>query len=186
MDKIGLIDNIAYSATRIDLGRKGLITDGHEKNGRILLENGIHIAMNAFKEAQLSKNPLLVIQAEQVFLKQEFKFCDKSNITTINSLNAAIVLFDDVMRCFKIVESPILYQAVEATHPTAKKYRAKGFVLIDAFHIACNSHRTRIQNTLRTPGMNMDEKALYSQRKVNLSTAKELYMEKQRIALGLE
>ena len=100
------------------------------------------------------------------------------------SLNAAIVLFDDAMRCFKIVESPTLYQAVEATHPTAPKYRAKGFLPIDAFHIACNSHRTRIQNTLRTPGMNMNEKALYNQRKENMTTAKEAYMEKQKVVLA--
>ena len=55
----------------------------------------------------------------------------------------------------------------------------KGFAK-DSFHIACIAHRTRLQNMLRTPGVDAIEKALLKQRFVNLSTAQVGYIEKQK------
>jgi hypothetical protein len=121
---------------------------------------------------------------EQLFLKQELEFCDKIDLTTINSLNIAISLFNDAMTCLKTVELSMLYQAAATTYPTLSKYRLQSFLPRDAFHIACNSHRTRLQNTLRTPGMNMDEKTLIRQRANNMIAAKEAYIELQKKALS--
>ena len=50
----------------------------------------------------------------------------------------------------------------------------------DAFHTACISHKTRLQNVLRAPGIDPIEKALLKQRFTNLSAAQGGYLEKQR------
>ena len=44
---------------------------------------------------------------------------------------------------------------------------------------------TRIQNALRTPGINMTEKAVLKQRIANMKTAQERYLEKQRAMLAV-
>jgi hypothetical protein len=54
----------------------------------------------------------------------------------------------------------------------------------DSFHIACIPHRTRLQNILRTPGLDPIEKALLKQRFDNLFTAQQGYIEKQKKAMG--
>jgi hypothetical protein len=56
----------------------------------------------------------------------------------------------------------------------------------DAFHIACMSHRTRINNTLRTPGINMTERKLYELRAACMTAAQNAYLEKQKNALAFE
>jgi hypothetical protein len=53
----------------------------------------------------------------------------------------------------------------------------------DAFHIACISHKTRLQNVLRAPGIDPIEKALLKQRLINLSAGQGGYIEKQKKAL---
>jgi hypothetical protein len=63
-----------------------------------------------------------------------------------------------------------------------QKYRFSGFPR-DAFHIAFIGHKTRLQNILRSPGIDPVEKALLKQRFANLSTAQTGYVEKQRKAL---
>jgi len=54
---------------------------------------------------------------------------------------------------------------------------------MDAYHIACISHKTRLQNILKTPGLDPIEKALLKQRLVNLSAGQSGYVEKQRKAV---
>jgi hypothetical protein len=46
--------------------------------------------------------------------------------------------------------------------------------------IACISHKTRLQNILRAPGIDAIEKALLKQRFSNLATAQSGYIEKQK------
>jgi hypothetical protein len=65
-----------------------------------------------------------------------------------------------------------------------KVMRKKGeFHTKTAFHIACISHKTRLQNILRSPGIDPIEKSLLTQRFENLSTAQGGYIEKQKKAL---
>jgi hypothetical protein len=52
-------------------------------------------------------------------------------------------------------------------------------------HEACNINSSRLDNNRKTPGLTMTEKALIKQRKDNLTTAKEAYIEMQKKALGL-
>ena len=47
----------------------------------------------------------------------------------------------------------------------------------------CIAHRTRLQNILRTPGIDPIEKALLKQRFANLSTGQNGYAEKQKKVL---
>jgi len=71
-----------------------------------------------------------------------------------------------------------VYKAADKTWPNNPKYRVKSCPK-DAFHIACIAHRTRLQNVLRAPGINMIEKSVLEQRIANMTSAQAAYMEKQ-------
>ncbi|MDR0454916.1 MAG: hypothetical protein LBH05_08910 [Deferribacteraceae bacterium] len=184
MEKTGLNKRITDSALFIYTGRIGLYTQGSESKGRLSFLKGVDLALKTFRDATSYKDPIILIQAELLFLTQEIHFCDKSDKTTLRSIDTAITGFNDALKAISVVKSAKLYKAAEMTYPTADKYRLNG-VPKDALHIACNSHRTRLQNTLRTPGMNMNEKALYRQRVDNIMLARALYVEMQRLALEL-
>jgi hypothetical protein len=62
MDQI-LLNSILTSAIMIDLGRKGLKTDGGEREGRLDFEKGILAASVAFSQAQSSANPQTILCA---------------------------------------------------------------------------------------------------------------------------
>ena len=182
MDLTGLISNILLSAADIDKGRKNLATDGFEHIGRIYYENGISLALTTFKNAQESGDPKTMIWIELTYLQQDFHFCNETDTITRSSLTQAIQSFEDALRSLKIVEDSTLYKGAEATYPTAPKYRYHGFPR-DAIHLACAAHRTRLQNSLRTPGINMIEKTVLTQRAANMTAIQAAYTEKQRKAL---
>ena len=184
MDRAGLIYSITDAALAIDYGRKGFATRGKAEEGRISYEKGIADAMSAFKEAQATADPQTIILVEYTFLTQELEFCEKSDKESLSSLTKALQSFDDAFRALTVVEDSTLYQAVEKTYPHDKKFRVKGGYPKDAFHIACGSHKTRIQNMLRTPGIDQIEKSLLKQRLANLPTAQNGYIEKQKKALA--
>jgi len=183
LDITGLILNINDAAINIDSGRKGFAIRGKAEAGRISYETGISAALSAFRDAQSTFDPKIIILVEYTFLNQELQFCDEADTDSLSSLTQAIQSFDDAFLALKIVEDITLYHAADQTHPHNKKYRISGFPK-DSFHIACISHRTRIQNMLRTPGIDPIEKALLKQRYSNLSTAQNGYVEKQEKALG--
>jgi hypothetical protein len=114
-------------------------------------------------------------------LEQELHFCHDNDAIARNSLIQAIQDFEDALRCLKTVENKALYQAAETTYSTTK-HRIRGFPS-DIFHQACTAHRTRLSNSLRTPGINMTEKAVIQQRMVNMKTAISYYIEKQKTVL---
>jgi len=182
MDLTGLLANIFSGTARIGEGRKNLATDSLEHAGRLLYEEGISTALDTFKKAQASADAQMMILIELTFLQQELQFCDETDTITHSSLTQAIQSFEDALRCLKIVEDSTLYKAAEATYPTAPKYRYHSFPR-DAIHLACAAHRTRLQNSLRTPGINMKEKAVLTQRAGNMITIQSAYTEKQRKAL---
>jgi hypothetical protein len=182
LELTGLINSINNAVISIVSGRKGFATRGMEKEGRIFYEDGISEAMTAFAEAQITADPLALILAEYTFLSQEFQFCEETDKDTIGSLTKAIQSFDDAFLALQAVEDPG-YVIAEKTHPHNSKYRISGFPK-DSFHIACISHKTRIQNMLRTPGIDAIEKALLKQRFANLSAAQNGYIEKQKKVLG--
>jgi hypothetical protein len=183
MDPTGLIDEIFQAVVNIDFGRKGLATDGEEHNGRIHYEDGIYTALSAFKEAQASADPRTLILAELTFLQQELQFCYETDTDTKSSLSQAIQNFNDALLSLEVVEDAVLYKGAEKTHPHSPKYRIQGYPK-DAFHLACIAHRTRIRNSLRTPGINMIEKVILNQRSANITVAQNGYIEKQKKAIN--
>jgi hypothetical protein len=182
VDPTGLIADVLTSAFRIDDGRKGFAIPGKEREGRISYEDGIALALATFQEAQRSADPQTLILVEVTFLSQELEFCAKGDTDTKNSLPRALQSFRDSLRSLEVVEDAERYKSAEMTHPTDPKKRVEGFPK-DAFHQACASHQARLRNILRTPGVNMQEKALLKQRAVNMKTAQGAYVEKQRKAL---
>ena len=126
-----------------------------------------------------------MILAEYAFLTQELQFCEKTDKDSFNSLTKAIQNFDDAFLALQAVEESS-YKAAEKIFPHDGKYRVKDGYPKDSFHIACSSHITRIKNMLRTPGIDPIEKALLKQRLLNLPTAQNGYIEKQKKALANE
>ena len=184
LDKVGFLSSIYKSAIAIDFGRKGFATKGKAEEGRISYEDGISVALSAFIQAQASVDPEIIILAEYTFLNQELQFCSRTDTDSLSSLTQAIQSFDDAFLALKIVENSTLYQGAEQTHPHNKKYRINGFPK-DSFHIACAAHKTRLQNILRSPGIDLIEKTLLKQRFSNLATAQKGYAEKQKKALSM-
>jgi hypothetical protein len=76
LDLIGYVRSITQEAAYIDAGRKGFATRGKAEEGRIFYETGIADAMSAFKEAQATADPQIMILAEYTFLTQELQFCE--------------------------------------------------------------------------------------------------------------
>ena len=184
MDLTGLLSSVYEAAANIDLGRKGFATKGKAEEGRVFYEKGIAEALAAFKEAQATADPHTIILAEYTFLSQELQFCDESDKDSFASLTQALQSFDDAFLALTIVEDSTQYQIAEKTYPHHEKHRVKGGYPKDSFHFACGSHKTRIQNILRSPGIDPIEKALLKQRLANLPTAKKGYIEKQKKALA--
>jgi hypothetical protein len=182
LDITGLVNSIIYATASIDAGRKGFATRGKAEEGRINYEDGIAQAMSAFQKAQFTADPQIIILAEYTFLSQELEFCEKTDKDSLSSLTQALQSFDDAFLALKVVEDKTQYQGVENAIPHSGKYRFSGFPK-DAFHIACISHKTRLQNVLRAPGIDPIEKALLKQRFVNLSAGQGGYVEKQKKAL---
>jgi hypothetical protein len=177
----GLLNSIIVGVSNIDFGRKGLAADGKEHEGRISYEKGILDSMTAFKEAEDGADPQTIVLAELVFLQQELQFCHERDVNTRSSLIKAVRDFEDALRSLEAVDEPG-YKIAEKTYPQNSKYRYQGFPK-DAFHTACIVHRTRISNILRSPGINMIEKAVLEQRSANTKTAQASYIQKQQAAL---
>jgi len=183
LDLITLARNIINAATLIDSGRKGFAIQGKEREGRINYEKGIAKAMTAFKEAQTTADPETILLAEYTFITQELEFCEKTDKDAINSLTQALQFFDEAFPVLKIVKNKTLYQAVDKSLSHKREFRFKGFPK-DVFHVAFGSHKARLMNILKTPGLDPIEKALLKQRLANISAGQKGYVELQGKALG--
>jgi hypothetical protein len=177
-----LINSIYEAAAAIDSGRKGFAIAGKEREGRINYEDGIAKVLSFFQKAQITADPETIILAEYTFLSQELQFCEKTDKDSISSLTKAIRFFDDAFLALKTVKNKAQYQGVENSIPHDTKYRVKSFPM-DSFHIACHSHKARLRNILKTPGLDPIEKALLKQRLLNLPAGQGGYVELQRKAL---
>jgi hypothetical protein len=183
MDMIGLINNISSAVDYLANGRKGFATKGEEREGRVLYETGISMALASFKEVHALADPKTIMLAEEAFLQKELDFCAENDDDARNSLEMALQSFDDAFLCLEVVEEPV-YVFAEKTHPHSKKYRIQGFPK-DAFHVACLAHYTRLSNVLRSPGIDMIEKAVLEQRAANMKIAQRSYIEKQKVIMNV-
>jgi hypothetical protein len=186
MEKTGLIDKrIIKSASMMDTGRKDMMAQGRTEQGRKIFVQGIDNALNSFKDAQRTQDATVIVLSEQTFLECEYDKCDRNDRLALNSLKVAIRSFDDARLALKIVEEKNLYQGANNTYSSVEGKDRKSGVPIDVFHKACQSHKTRLQNSLRSTSISMLEKDLYKQRISNMSTAINLYTEKQKLALDI-
>jgi hypothetical protein len=177
-----LIRKIVDSVARITVGRKGLAISGEAEAGLISYYRGLNSAKEAFEEAAISADARAMILVEHAFLTEEKRFCDAADMAAIGSLTAATDSFDDALLALKAVGDRSLYQGAEYTFPHNGKYRI-GKMPKDAFHIACIAHKTRLSNTIKTPGLNMTEKAIYQKRVENMGIAEKVYLDLQKKAL---
>ena len=175
----GLLNSIITSAERINDGRYGIKTAGKEQEGRLSYEKGIAEASKAFSQAASTADPQVILLAEETFVEQELQFCSEEDIHTRSSLTQVLQSFEDAFLCLKAVEDISGYKTADNTWPHNQKYRIHDFPK-DAFHLACISHRTRLLNVLRTPGMNMIEKVVFQQRIDNMSVAQGSYIQMQK------
>jgi len=181
LDLHSLVTSIYIAVTQIDSGRKGFAIEGKEREGRINYEEGISKALSAFQDTQASADPQALLFAEYAFITQEFELTQKSDKDAINSLTKAIESFKDAILALKAVEKSG-YKIADEIFPHHKDYRYKGYPK-DSFHIAIKGHKTRLQNILKSPGIDPIEKSLLKQRLANMSTAQMAYADKQKKAL---
>jgi hypothetical protein len=125
----------------------------------------------------------MLVLAELVFLQQELQFCDKDRTSALSSLNTAIQSLEDALLALEIVKDKAAYTKADKTYPHNRESRINDYPK-DAFHQACLSHKTRIQNMLKVPGMNKDETALYKLRQANILVAHRAYFQLQKEVLG--
>ncbi|GHT14250.1 hypothetical protein AGMMS4956_11730 [Bacteroidia bacterium] len=185
MEKIGLLNKIVKSVYDIYLGRKSLATEGAAEEGRIFLSRGLLSALAVFKEvyANAGNDTETVILVEHAYLTEERRYCSPLEPTVAASMTAALASFKDALRALKTVQNAETYLNAETTWPHLPKYRYHDMPK-DAFHIACNANRTRINNTLRTPGINNVEREVYEQRSKNMTAIQAAYLNKQETALS--
>jgi hypothetical protein len=191
LDQIGLLNNILDGAYRIEEGRKGFAVPGQERQGRLSYKKGLALTMATFQEAQRSADPQTIIRVEMAFLNQELEFCAEGDTDTRSSLTHALQRFWDALRALETVEDAAGYKFAETTYSTDPKKRVHGHLRWpgfrkDVFHQACGSHSTRLRNILRSPGIEMLEKALLKQRATSMKAAQDAYVEKQRKVLLID
>jgi hypothetical protein len=186
LDRIGLQNEIYVSVTNIYKGREWLDTDGLERKGRIRYNNGLSRALAAFKEAQTGADEDFetLILTEEAFLTQELQFCGPTDKKASNSITNAIQSFDEGLLALKEVEAGSSYGAVDRSLPHRKETRYNGMPK-DSFHFACIGHKKRLDSVLHSPGINTTEKAVLEQRFSNIATAQDVYVKRQKKALGV-
>jgi hypothetical protein len=185
LDTTGSIDKINASVAKIAAGRKGLDIKGETEAGRISYRGGLADAMSVFQEAAASSNAAVMILVEHAFLTEEKRFCAPTNKAVLSSLTSATDSFDDALRALSIVVDASSYSCVDFAFPRDGKYRI-GDMPKDAFHLACIAHRTRLNNTLKTPGLNPTEQVMYKQRAVNMTIAQNVYLALQNKILAID
>jgi hypothetical protein len=181
METLGLIDRIVNSVRLLDMGRKALTVFGTEHEGHLAHDDGINDLLNIFTETFRAKDIKSMVVAESNYLKEELSLCPDDDRLTKSSLTQAISSFDDALLALSVVEKES-YRDVDKAFPNNSKYRVRGFPK-DAFHIACIANRIRIQNVLKTPGLNPVLKTFYGKRIENMTAAMEFYCEKQAAIL---
>jgi len=181
LDRTGYLDNIIRGVINIYKGRDGLTTDGGEHEGRISYQDGLAVALDTFKKIQVQVNEdlELPILAEYVFIGQELQFCASIDTNAITSLSKAIQEFDEAFLALSVLQNTKVYKSLEKAISHRPEFRYKGMPK-DAFHVACAGHKVRIQNILKSPGINLAEKELLKQRYSNMETAQSVYLEKQK------
>ena len=181
MERTGFLDRVIESVLNIYHGRHGFDTDGGEREGRISYQTGLALALDVFQKIRghAAEDVELLILAEYVFLGQELQFCASADTNAITSLTKAIQEFDEAFLALDVLQNTACYHVLEKVFSHRPEFRYKGMPK-DAFHVACAGHSARIKNILKSPGINLTEKALLKERYANMAAGQAVYLEKQR------
>jgi hypothetical protein len=169
----------------INNGRKWLDTEGHEAEGRISYRKGLAIALEAFREVgcHIDEDIDTALVAEYTFLSQELESCAAKDKIARASLSTAIEDVDGAFLALKVTNDEAGYRCVDQALSHHAQFRYKNMPK-DAFHVACQGHKTRILNILKSPGINLAEKELLECRCANVVTAQGAYLRKQQKITG--
>jgi hypothetical protein len=144
---------------------------------------GLESTLSTLKEIAKDRNLDSLISAEEMLVLWEREMYGKQDTSVVASLNAAVADFDVIKKSSETVRAPAEYQAAATTYHAKKTFQG---VVADGCHEARNSHVTRLGNRMATVGLSVPEKNVLRQRQSNMRVAKDLYMELQRVALGLK
>ena len=147
------------------------------------LDNSQNEILNLLKHSNNLRELDLLILTEEFLINSEIGSYAKLDPQILPSLEAALVDFSVIKSSTATVREPEKYQDAETTHHPKK--RLQSGVLIDGCHDAVNSHIARLNNRLRSIAP-ASEKKVTAQRIANTRLIKNLYIELQKKALGIE
>jgi hypothetical protein len=183
MERTGLTIGIIEAVSDIAKGRIGLRTKGQTEEGRGNFTEGLELGRQIFAEIKDCGDPELMLLAEYAFINQELEGARAEEKIGRASYEFAMHDFDDAFLSLKSANDATMYQGAENTYPHRSPFRHKGMPN-DAFHIAYTGHYTRLQNKLKSIGIDPEEQILTELRMAVCRSAQEVYLRKQRTVLG--
>jgi len=180
MAPTGFLDRALIVAASADLSRQDKMRESREG---VAYTKALAVTLGLLKEIGSSKDVDLIVQSEASLLTLELQTIGAHDPSVVSSLKTATMDFNVIKNALKTVKNPVLYQAAVTTYHFKKK--AHG-VVADGCHEAMNSHITRLGNRMSAVGISISEKNILRQRQANMRIVKELYIDLQRKALGIE
>lgn len=144
---------------------------------------GLAKTLASLKNLSKSRSLDDLIQTEDMLVLQERALYGKQDPSVLGTLNAAVADFDVIKKSSKTVRSAEEYRAAATTYHAKKTFQG---VVADGCHEALNGHITRLGNRMSAVGISVPEKNVLRQRQANIRVVKELYIDLQRKALGIE
>jgi hypothetical protein len=115
MAKTGSInDRIFFSATIIDIGKKLRDVTNLEAIGHITFNRGLSLAAVAFKDADNTREPRVIWNAEMLLLTQQKAFHSPQDKIVLHNLDLLIERAADALRCLDTIS----YYSKYINHPT--------------------------------------------------------------------
>jgi hypothetical protein len=183
LEKAGLIADMVAAVAAIAAGRDTLEIDGMEHEGMVNFKKGNGAAAALYAGAMNSNDCELMLLAEYTYLSEEREHAEDDQRGAEASAAAALQSFDDAFLALQAVEDADFYKCAELTFPHRKGWRYNGCPN-DAFQLACAGHITRINNGLSRFGINRRDRELAQLRIQMFELAQEVYLAKQKKALG--
>lgn len=144
---------------------------------------GLEKTLKLLKDIKNKSDIDLIVKTEKLITEMELSLYTEKDPSALSSIQGAIAGLKDIENSISVVKNPEAYQESKKTHSSRKKFRD---VIEDGFHVELKGQVTRLNNRIKSIGISIPEKNVLRQRKENLLVAKELYVDMQRKALGIE
>jgi hypothetical protein len=177
MEKIGLIDKILAQQNR-NFESVQLL---HNSDEAVRYHESLAATLLLLKEVMTYRDVNLSLNVESLVLHQELHLYANSPEEK-NSIQTAITQLKDANKSLKAVQDHQGYKVAAETYPTK---RIQNGLPMDSFHEFLKIHSTRLSNRM-AGRLSVPEKNILRQRKELLGVVREVYMDMQRQALGLE